>query len=192
MIASPSGGLDATARRPPYPAAVKTIDDIRRENLCALIRDRAENNQAAFSRMLEKDPNQVSQWLGKGNARYMSKATARAIEKKLTLPALWMDTDHAPAKGEKVSPAVSRPARLDVRIVTEALKYLDFEEGPNGESKYGYDERGRRLVEIVNWLEESGGNPPLVQIDAFMEAAKARWTQTGGKRDDVPGRARRG
>lgn len=191
MVATPSRVLDATARRPPYPAAVKTIDDIRRENLCALIRDRAENNQAAFSRMLEKDPNQVSQWLGKGNARYMSKATARAIEKKLNLPALWMDTDHALMNGEKVSVPLSRPARLDVRIVSEALKYLDFEEA---EAKYPYGERGGRLVAILDWLETSGGHPPIEEIDAFIEAAKARRAQTGGvgDRDDVPGRAGRG
>lgn len=71
---------------------MSTIVEIRRANLQSLVS--REGGQAALSRRIGKDKNQVNQWLGRKGSRNMGDSTARHIEQALMLPAGWMDRPH--------------------------------------------------------------------------------------------------
>ncbi len=78
---------------------MKSIDDIRRENLQLL---RSEyGSQKALADALDRDEAQVSQWAlglknsGTGKPRGMRTATARYIEQQCKKPDGWLDTDHS-------------------------------------------------------------------------------------------------
>ncbi|WP_312368093.1 S24 family peptidase [Stenotrophomonas sp.] len=76
---------------------MRPIDDIRHENLLALIATKGGQRQFADAAGI-KNPAQVSQWVNRspnaatGKPRVMSGGTARAIEAALGLPTGWMDT----------------------------------------------------------------------------------------------------
>lgn len=78
---------------------MRTVEEVRRENLVALIAERGGQRPFAEAAGI-KNPAQVSQWVNRspnattGKPRVMSGATARAIESALALPAGWMDTHH--------------------------------------------------------------------------------------------------
>ncbi len=78
---------------------MRPIDDVRHENLLALIASNGGQRHFADAAGI-KNPAQVSQWVNRsrnattGKPRVMSGATARAIEAALSLPAGWMDTQH--------------------------------------------------------------------------------------------------
>lgn len=75
---------------------MKSVDDIRRENLASL-RDRCGGN-AALAERLGRSEAQVSQWIrgsinsGTGKPRGMREATVRWIEETFGLERGWMDT----------------------------------------------------------------------------------------------------
>lgn len=91
---------------------MKTIDQIRRENLALLVRDHKTQSQLADK--LDKSSSQLSQWLnqsknsGTGKPRKMSDEAAREIERKCNKPLGWMDQDPAP-KNENFSNAKIAP-----------------------------------------------------------------------------------
>lgn len=66
-----------------------TVVETRRQNLAKLVA--REGGQAAFARRVDKNKNQVNQWLGRAGTRNMSDATARDIEAALHLPTGWLD-----------------------------------------------------------------------------------------------------
>ncbi|MBB5875862.1 hypothetical protein [Xanthomonas sp. 3498] len=76
-----------------------TIDEIRRIRLAQLVRQ--YGSQAALGRAVEKDKNQINQWLGRANARAMDSDNARAFEVACGKPKGWMDNlptlDRVPA-----------------------------------------------------------------------------------------------
>lgn len=80
---------------------MRTIEEVRRENLVSLITANGGQRQFAEAAGI-KNPAQVSQWVNRsrnattGKPRVMSGATARAIEASLGLAAGWMDTQHSP------------------------------------------------------------------------------------------------
>nr|WP_278252177.1 S24 family peptidase [Stenotrophomonas maltophilia] len=79
---------------------MRPIDDVRHENLVALIAIHGGQRPFADAAGI-KNPAQVSQWVNRsrnattGKPRVMSGATARAIEAALGLPVGWMDTNHS-------------------------------------------------------------------------------------------------
>ncbi|MEY2630774.1 MAG: hypothetical protein RLZZ469_1671 [Bacteroidota bacterium] len=83
---------------------MKTIDEIRRDNLSSLINQ--AGSLASFSERIEKNPSQVSQWKNAsldsktGKKRVMSNYIARELEHKLNLGTGWMDTPHDENNGE--------------------------------------------------------------------------------------------
>lgn len=78
---------------------MRTIDEIRRENLARLIL--AAGSQSALAGMTGKAPAQISQWLNAslnsrtGKPRVMSTAIARELEQSCAKPSGWMDADHS-------------------------------------------------------------------------------------------------
>src|SRR3546814_19880301 len=76
---------------------IKTIDDIRRENLIAL-RDQHGTAQV-LADIMEISPTQISQWINaaidfkSGKPRNISSRSCRKWELKLALVSGWMDTD---------------------------------------------------------------------------------------------------
>src|SRR3546814_4774838 len=75
---------------------MKTIDDIRRENLIAL-RDQHGTAQV-LADIMEISPTQISQWINaaidfkSGKPRNISSRSCRKMELKLDLVSGWMDT----------------------------------------------------------------------------------------------------
>ncbi|CBA14736.1 hypothetical protein [Xanthomonas albilineans] len=66
-----------------------TIEEIRRIRLAQLVRE--YGSQAELAREINKDKNQVGQWLGRANSRSISSETARDIELVCQKPRGWMD-----------------------------------------------------------------------------------------------------
>lgn len=74
---------------------MKSIEQIRRENLREVIASRFNGSQTAAAAALGKDrPTQINHWLG--GMKNMSSASARSIEKTLGLGSFWLDTEHIP------------------------------------------------------------------------------------------------
>lgn len=77
---------------------MKTIEEIRHQNLMQLIKD--AGTQRAFSELIDKSYAQVNQWVNKspdtttGKPRVMSSGIAREIERKTGKPTGWMDIEH--------------------------------------------------------------------------------------------------
>ncbi|WP_329755239.1 S24 family peptidase [Stenotrophomonas maltophilia] len=78
---------------------MRPVDDIRHENLLALIASKGGQRHFADAAGI-KNPAQVSQWVNRspnaatGKPRVMSGSSARAIEAALGLQDGWMDTQH--------------------------------------------------------------------------------------------------
>lgn len=109
---------------------MKTIDDIRRENLIAL-RDQHGTAQV-LADIMEISPTQISQWINaaidfkSGKPRNISSRSCRKMELKLDLVSGWMDTDHRrsePLETPSEDPEGAVPERSG--IDTEALDRPD-------------------------------------------------------------------
>lgn len=78
--------------------SMKTIDEIRKENLAELVKEHGGVGKLAD--VLERSPSQVSQWLNSskasvsGKPRRFNSDSARYIEKMCGKPEGWMDTPH--------------------------------------------------------------------------------------------------
>lgn len=88
---------------------MKTIEEIRLANLAALRAGFPSERQ--FAIRLNKAPNQVNQWFGKGAAREIQSDSAREVEAIMGMPRGWLDNDH------------SRLLRLDADIISAAIAY---------------------------------------------------------------------
>lgn len=94
--------------------AMKSIDDIRRQNLQTL--ERQFGSLKGLADALDRSESQVSQWKngaansGTGKPRGMRTETARYIEEKTKMPPGWLDQDHtAPIRNEVVVVATLSP-----------------------------------------------------------------------------------
>jgi hypothetical protein len=86
---------------------MKTIEEIRLENLTELRNGFPSERQFAIK--LNKAPNQVNQWLGKGAARLIQSESAREVEEIMCKPRGWLDNDHAllrESQVERLSPSI--------------------------------------------------------------------------------------
>lgn len=102
-----------------------TIDEIRRHNLAALVRE--YGSVVALAAAIERSESQVSQWLnasinsGTGKPRGMRSDSCRHIEKMVGKPIGWMDTRHDEARTEVVVAAEDAPPPGYIRL--EHLPY---------------------------------------------------------------------
>lgn len=99
------------------PITMKSIDDIRRENL-ALLRKEVGSSRGLAAR-LDRDESQVGQWMhgalnsGTGKPRGMRSDTARYIEKCMGKPDGWMDA----ARLVSTPIGNTRRTTMDVRVI---------------------------------------------------------------------------
>lgn len=89
---------------------MKTIEEIRLENLTTLRSDFPSERQFAIK--LNKSPNQVNQWFGKGAARAIQSDSAREVEATMGKPRGWLDNDH------------SQLERLDAATISAAIQLM--------------------------------------------------------------------
>lgn len=154
---------------------MKTIDDIRTENLKTLVQQCGGTTK--FSEKTGKSASQVSQWLNRslnsitGRPRVISTASCRAVEESLELQPGWMDTEHdmapvlqveekaapynaGPLHGAELVPLsfdIDDPAFVKVRMVTLRLSAgikgfrTEPEEGPEN-----------ALSINVHWMRKNG------------------------------------
>lgn len=79
-------------------ASMRTIEEIRRDNLCTLIAE--IGSQRAFAELIDKQAAQVSQWVTMapssetGTPRAVSSKEARMIEQRFRRERGWMDHEH--------------------------------------------------------------------------------------------------
>lgn len=147
---------------------MKSIDDIRRENLQLL---RTEyGSQKALADALERDEAQVSQWAlglknsGTGKPRGMRTVTARYIEKQCNKPDGWLDTDHS-ASNASVAPDLRAPNRIPVvgHVKGGDDGYLDEMQFPVGHGE-GY---------VEYWTRDSSAYALRVRGDSMHPRYRA-------------------
>lgn len=136
---------------------MKTIEDIRHENLLAVVADLGSNK--ALADLIQKDPAQVSQWINKspnsktGKPRNVSSETARLIELATGKPTGWMDAPHQSIAPKKDA----NPAKFGIQ-----------------EAREGY---GAQAIEFVDAIASCGGGavnhdadlrPPLLKEPSWF------------------------
>lgn len=88
------------------------IYEIRRLNLIKLIKDKCDDNDASFARLIEKDPSYITRCKypeGKSGKKRISDTIISAILKKLNLPIGWMDVLH-----DEVQPYPSEESNVSI------------------------------------------------------------------------------
>lgn len=165
--------LDAPQIRPVYAPLMQTIIEIRRTNLARLAAE--EGSQAALARKVDKDRNQINQWLGKGQARDMDNATARMFEDKCMKPRGWMDN-------------LSQPVGIGVPIVRSALQVVQIVGSPFmadhrnlAEQSWFADALSVAIAALLDPATPESERPRRAYEAAtyFMEQLKGEW----GERD---------
>jgi hypothetical protein len=116
---------------------MQRIEEIYRARLALLVETKGNGRQSILSKMIDKSPAQVSQWINASKdaktqrPRSMDRATARHIERALKLPDGWMDQPVTPgerkADGSSVVqlPSANEGIRNLVLRFAELLKPLD-------------------------------------------------------------------
>jgi SOS-response transcriptional repressor LexA len=108
---------------------MKSIDEIRRENL-ALLRSELGGSLRDLAARLERDESQVSQWMqgsknsGTGKPRGMRSDTARYIEQRANKPAGWLDRDHSGATNVSPGPDIRGTVPLLSSVQAGAFKEI--------------------------------------------------------------------
>lgn len=139
---------------------MKSIDDVRRENLRKAIDDLFGGSQTAAAARLGKDkPTQVNHWLG--GTKNMSKGTARIIEEKFELPPFWMDSEHGSGASD-ASIIVSKGNQILKSLTSERSSIDEPIESNVGDR---LDLRAGRPVAIVG--EVQGGPDGYISIDDY-------------------------
>jgi hypothetical protein len=123
---------------------MKTIDQIRRDNLQALVDE--YGSAAAVVSAIGCSASQFSQWLnasqnsGTGKPRGIATASCRRIEKATNKPVGWMDKEH-PAGQAGAQLAVITPPERETRMILaydDEIALLDLYRRS--------DERGKREI----------------------------------------------
>ena len=161
-----------------------TIEEIRRARLRQLAEE--AGSQAALSRRVNRSPNQVNQWLGKGTARDMDSDTARMFEDVCGKPHGWMD--NLPESGER-----SHAVGLDFETIAGAVEvlrnYLELTGQPpelvsdpvylaimyEAVEEFGGDVRPDNVLDITKWaakrVREDGGSSATDEVQGDRRAA---------------------
>jgi transcriptional regulator with XRE-family HTH domain len=86
---------------------MKSIHEIRRENLRTIIQKDFDGRQIRMAEALGFQPNLISRWMASpemASAKNIGGASARKIEAAARRPAYWLDTDHAMSIAADVEP----------------------------------------------------------------------------------------
>ncbi len=131
---------------------MKTIDEVRRENLSVLAAE--AGSVTALAKALDRDVAQVSQWLngslnsGTGKPRGIRSSSCRYIEERCGKQSGWMDVEHhqveqRPAFDENVRPAPlgMRPIPVISSVQAGALRDMDAPYPPGAGYAYEYTDQ---------------------------------------------------
>lgn len=102
---------------------MKTIEEIRLENLAEL--KKGFRSERQFAIKLNKSPNQVNQWFGKGAAREIQSESAREVERIMGKPRGWLDNDHGSLLVSQLERLGPSTILRTVELVRESLKELE-------------------------------------------------------------------
>jgi hypothetical protein len=154
---------------------MKTIDDIRTENLQTLVKQCEGTTK--FSERTGKSASQVSQWLNRspnsitGRPRVISTASCRAVEEALELPPGWMDTEHTDGQPLRVeqepAPYGVNAAQLvplsfdpdDLAFVKVRMVTLRLSAGIRGFRTEPEEGPENALSVNVHWMRKNGYIP---------------------------------
>lgn len=112
---------------------MQRIEEIYRGRLALLVHVHGKGRQSILSKLIDKSPAQISQWLNAskdsktGQPRSMDRTTAREIETKLGLPVGWMDQ---PVTNEELNevPTGGAPLLPTPRL-EEEIEILQYDTG---------------------------------------------------------------
>lgn len=148
---------------------MKTIEQIHRENLAALVVEHGGANTVA--QMVGVSESQFSQWLngsknsGTGKPRGMRPSSCRKIEEKCGKPTGWMDVAHE----SELSPMRSKVRAIhpddtlpdDVILVPESR--IEFSGGNGRVATYELIEDEEPATYRLSWFQKYGINPDKVR-----------------------------
>ena len=137
---------------------LKTIKQIRVDNLKSIISDRYNNNQSLFAREVKRSRAHVFQWLNEG----VAELSARNIEKALKLDNGWLDTDHTVEKAifETIPVASYKNLNeLDPETYLATNKVQIKISAGNGVPYSFHSVAANPLVFKANWWKRKGLNP---------------------------------
>jgi phage repressor protein C with HTH and peptisase S24 domain len=149
---------------------MKTVDEIRRQNILAL--EAEYGSLTALANHLERSDSQVSQWKkgsinsGTGKQRGMSAATARYIESQTNKGMGWLDADHSDA-GSKMAPSNVRaihpddPPLEDMVYVPESR--ITFSAGNGRTANFELIEDEEPASYRLSWFQKYHINPNRVK-----------------------------
>lgn len=144
---------------------MQRIEEIYRERLALLIRTYGEGKQSVLSRLIDKSPAQISQWVNAskdsktGQPRAMDRTTAREIEVKLGLSNGWMDQPigviEDAEEAEEVKPT-GKP--VAIKTVAEEIEIHHYDTGGKmGTGLVLQDQPGviKRWVVSRDWVQQN-------------------------------------
>jgi len=129
---------------------MKSNEEVRRENLQKVIRERYENSQTAASDKLGYDrPTLVNHWIAGRKA--ISTASARKIEKAFGLPDFWMDSDHSSGKFDP--PNIGRNHGIIKEALNSPGDTLDKHERKKFDKNVDPAPLGKREVPVISYIQ---------------------------------------
>jgi len=106
---------------------MNTISEIRLLNARSLAAE--YNNLAEFSRIIDREPTQVSRFMGANPTKNIGDRIARHIETKCRKPKGWLDTDHRTGNTNKVSD------NIEHHQINKGVPLLNWDQLTNENSK---------------------------------------------------------
>lgn len=138
---------------------MNTISDIRLSNAKKLAT--AYNNLAEFSRVIDREPTQVSRFMGANPTKNIGDRIARHIEKSCRKPKGWLDTDHS---NEDIN---STTAQIEPSEVLTGTPLIEWE--------LLTDPRAYKLAALIPCPAEHGPNTFATRVkDNTMTAQHGR------------------
>lgn len=147
------------------------VEEIRRENLLALIAE-CGGSQRALAERIGKAPAQISQWVTRaptqsGRPRVISGPTARDIEAAMGKPVGWMDTRHRSGVAEEAPTPYLRPISVwenpddfppDQMLLLPRLDY-HLSAGNGGPDPNAVERTDKAMPFQAGWARVQGWSP---------------------------------
>ena len=131
---------------------------------------------------LGKTPGQVSHFGGERPIKNIGDKIAASIEKAWAKSPGWLDQPHHSSGEETVNERPSEPGdmsqsgQLDAQILTEAEKWVRFEEGAG--AVFQGVRRAQRLMTLYQLVEADGGSLTPEHCEDIINAARQRQGET--------------
>lgn len=139
---------------------MQRIEEIYRARLGLLVQTHGKGRQSILSKLIDKSPAQISQWVNAskdsktGQPRAMDRGTARYIEQRLGLPDGWMDQ---PVRAVDVED-VPGGGELIVEEVDDEIQITQYDTGGKmGNGLVLQDQPGviRKWVVSPDWVQKN-------------------------------------